>query len=111
MSGARASSGAEPHRAAVARGVDVVDGHRVTGANAQSGGAVVAVQRAEELDELSVDLERDDAVALGIEARRRPRFVADAALETERGRGLEAEEHVPERTDHEQLEPEAAGDG
>src|SRR6185503_6973403 len=61
-------------------------------------------QGAEELHDLSIQLHGDEAVALGIEVRRGLCPIADAALERESRRRLEAKEKVPQRSEHAEFE-------
>ena len=59
---------------------------------------------------MSIQLQRDESIALRIEARGRTRFVSDAALQRKRRSGLESKKEIPERPYQPKLEPEAASD-
>src|SRR5262249_19801101 len=98
----------QAYRAAVALRIDVVDPHSVAGANAYARLAIRGRKRSKYLHHLPIEFDRDESVPFGVEVRRRPRLVADAALERERRRRLELEEKVRKRRHHAQFEHEAA---
>jgi hypothetical protein len=85
--------------------------HEITGANAYATRALVRCERREELHELSVELEGDEAVAVGIEAGDGAGFVFDRGLEGRGFAGFEAEEESPERADEGGFEGDSGGDG
>src|SRR5215213_6500526 len=83
---------------AMARGVDAGHADEITGANPCAARAVVRGESGEQLHDLTVDVERDEPLAVGVESHHGTRVVLDRALERQGGRRLEAEEHAPERT-------------
>src|SRR5829696_775437 len=89
---------------AMARGVDAGYADEITGANACAARAVVRGECGEQLHDLTVDVERDEALAVDIEAHHGARVVLDSGLEGRGGGGLEAEEHPPERPDEQSFE-------
>src|SRR5215212_7062140 len=88
----------------MARGVDAGNADEITGANPCAARAVVRGECGEQLHDLAIDVERDEPLAVGVEAHHGASVVLDRALERQRGRRLEAEEHAPERTDEQSLE-------
>src|SRR5689334_23295133 len=90
--------------AAIARGVDARDANDVARADARAARAIVRSERRQELHDLSIDVQRDQPLAIRVESHHRSRVVLDRAFERRGGRGLEAEEHAPERTDEQPLE-------
>jgi hypothetical protein len=98
-------------RASTSRGVYLRDTHEITGANAYATRALVRRERREELNELSVELEGDEAVAVGIEAGDGAGLVFDRSLERRGFAGFEAEEESPEGADECCLEGDSCGDG
>ena len=70
-----------PHGAAITRRVDVVDTHGIASADSHAGFPILAVQRAKQLHELSVKLQRDESIPLRVEAGRRACLVADAGFQ------------------------------
>ena len=88
----------------MARGVDAGYADEITGANACAARAVVRGECGEQLHDLAVDVERDETLAVDIEAHHGARVVLDSGLEGRGGGGLEAEEHPPERPDEQSFE-------
>jgi hypothetical protein len=95
----------------MARGVDAGHADEITGANAHAARMIVRGKSGEQLHDLAVDVERDEALAVRIEAHHGAGVVLDRALERRRGGGLESEEHPPERTDEQPLEHRGSEDG
>jgi hypothetical protein len=93
-----------PHGAAMSCGVDARDANQIARAYARAARAVFCRECGEQLHDLSVDVERDEPLAIGVEAHHGARVVLDRGLERGSGRGLEAEEHAPERPDEQSLE-------
>src|SRR5215212_7880441 len=77
---------------AMARGVDAGNADEITGANACAARAVVRGECGEQLHDLTVDVERDESLAVRVEAHHGAGVVLDRALERRSGRGLEAEQ-------------------
>ena len=78
--------------------------------NADAARPLIRRERREKLDDLAVDVHRDEATAIGVEARDGPGIVLDDALQRQRWPGLEAEEKAPERAHGEQLECGGSGE-
>ena len=72
--------------------------------NADTAGPIIRGERGEQLNDLSIDVERDETAPTGVESCHGTRLVVDRALEGIRRPGLEAEEKAPERTDEQGLE-------
>jgi hypothetical protein len=85
--------------------------HEITGANAYATRALVRCERREELNELSVELEGDEAVAVRVEAGDGAGFVFDRGLEGRGFAGFEAEEKSPKGADEGGFEGDSGGDG
>ena len=85
-------------------GVDARDANKIARANARAARAVFSSERSQKLHDLAVDVERDEALAVGVEPHHGARVVLDRALERRGGRRLEAKEHAPERADEQSLE-------
>src|SRR4029079_5774284 len=90
--------------AAIARGVDARDANDVARANARAARAIVRSERRQELHDLSIDIQRDQPLAIRVESHHRPSVVLDRAFQRRGGGGLEAEEQAPERPDEQPLE-------
>src|SRR3954464_7714633 len=101
----------QPDGAAVARGVDAGDANDVARADARAARAIVRSEGRQELHDLSIDVQRDQPLAIRVEAHHRSSVVLDRALECRRGGGLEAEEHAPERANKQTLEGGRREDG
>ena len=99
------------HHAAIARRVHFFDPNRVAGPNADSRRTLVARERTENLYYFPTQLDRDQAVAIGVEARHRLRFGHDRRLEGLSRLRLEPEQRVEERTDHDTLEGNPSNNG
>src|SRR6478736_10097778 len=97
--------------AAIARGVDARDANDVTRADARAARAIVRSESRQELHDLSIDIQRDQPLAIRVESHHRSSVVLDRTLERQGGRRLEAEEHAPERTYKETLERGGGEDG
>src|SRR5215218_3151827 len=89
---------------AMARGVDAGNADEITGANPCAARAVVRGECGEQLHDLAVDVERDEPLAVGVEAHHGARVVLDRALERGGGSGFETEQHPPERPDEQPFE-------
>jgi hypothetical protein len=85
--------------------------HEITGVNAYATRTLVRCERGEELNELSVELEGDEAVAVRVEAGDGAGFVFDRGLEGRGFAGFEAEEESPEGADEKGFEGYSGGDG
>ncbi len=92
-------------------GVDFRDSHEITGANANAARALVRCERGEELNELSIELEGDEAVAVRVEAGDGAGFVLDGRFERVSGAGFEAKKEAPERADEGDFEGDSSDDG
>ena len=79
--------------AAIARGVDARDANDVTRADARAARAIVRSEGRQELHDLSIDIQRDQPLAIRVESHHRTSVILDRTLERRGGRGLEAEEH------------------
>src|SRR6478609_408557 len=90
--------------AAIARGVDARDANDVARADARAARAIVRSERRQELHDLSIDIQRDQPLAIRVESHHRSSVVLDRTLERQGGRRLEAEEQAPERPDEQPLE-------
>jgi len=97
-------------RASASLGVYFRDAHEITGANAYATRALVRCERCEELDELPVELEGDEAVAVRVEAGDGAGFVFDRGLEGGGFAGLEAKEESPEGADEGGFEDYSCGE-
>ena len=90
--------------ATISRGVNARDANNVARADAHAARAFVRGESRQELHDLSIDIQRDQPLAIRVEAHHRSSIVLDRTLQRQSGRGLEAEEHAPERTDEQPLE-------
>src|SRR5437764_6672417 len=97
--------------AAIARGVDARNANDVARADARAARAVVRSESRQELHDLSIDVQRDQPLAIRVESHHCSCVVLDRTLERRGGRGLEAEEHAPERANEQALERRGGGDG
>jgi hypothetical protein len=85
--------------------------HEITGANAYATRALVRCERREELHELSVELEGDEAIAIRVKAGDGAGFIFDRGLEGQGFAGFEAEEESPEGGDEKCFEGDSGGYG
>ena len=76
--------------------------------NAHTSLAIVGGQRGEQLDDLTVDVDGDKTVSIGVESRDGAGFIFNCAVERRRGLRLEPKEKAPERADEERLETNRA---
>src|SRR5678816_1569345 len=83
-----------PNGAAMSCGVDARDANQIARAYARAARAVLSSECGEELHDLPVDVERDEALPVGVEPHHGACVVLDRALERGCGRRLEAEEHA-----------------
>jgi hypothetical protein len=97
--------------AATARRIDFGDAHEIAGADANATRTIVGGERREQLNDLSIDIDRNEAAAICVEAGDGTRIVFDGAFERDGRSRLEAEEEAPDRPDEERLERGGANDG
>jgi hypothetical protein len=98
-------------RASTSRGVYLRDAHEITGANPYATRALFRCERREELNELSVELEGDEAVAVRVEAGDGAGFIFYRRFESGGFAGFEAEEESPEGADEGSFEGYSGDDG
>src|ERR1700730_12865571 len=67
--------------ARAAGGIDLRDAYQITGANVHAARAAVGLERGEELYDLSVDVDGDEATSIRVKAGHGPRLVLDHAVE------------------------------
>src|SRR4030095_9546372 len=94
-------------RATIASIVDRLDAGPLTGSHLPRCRAFRRVQRRQQLDDLPVELHRDETVAVRVEARDGASLIAHDALERLRGCRREAEQESPQRGDQPPLEEQA----
>jgi hypothetical protein len=87
--------------------VDRLDPEPVASSHSSRYAAFVAVQGRKELDDLPVELHRDEAVAVRVEIHDGASLIVYDALERLRGFGREAEQESPQRGDQPPLEEQA----
>src|SRR6185437_5983783 len=91
--------------------IHILDAYALAGADAGAGELSIArVQRGEDLDDLTIDLERYDALAVGVETGHCGCFVGDRTFERLRRFRGEAHRKVPERRNEDALEQQTPGD-
>src|SRR5436309_69460 len=87
------------HRTAVAATVHVLNSKQITRTNPHAGDAVFGTQRCQHLHDLAIDLHGHETVAVRIKTGGGPHLVLKTALQRECGRGREAHQEIPHRTD------------
>jgi hypothetical protein len=91
--------------------IDIVNAHTSSDDHTPTEGVAVGMQRAEHLQQLPIDFNRDEPLAVTIEGADDGRLASDRTFERQRGRGLELEAEVPERRDDQPLKEDATANG
>src|SRR5258708_11750386 len=92
------------HRAAIPCRIDGRDPDAITGAHRGAERAIVLLERGEQLYDLSVEIDGDEALTVLVERGNRCALVIDAALEHQRRLRDEAKGEVPDRRRESPLE-------
>jgi hypothetical protein len=88
--------------------VHVCDANEITTANPNATRTIVRGKVGEQLNELAVDVDGNEAISVRIETRHGASFVFYCALERLRGTRFKAEKEAPERSHDERLERDGA---
>src|SRR5690348_5650148 len=96
------------YRARLTSRVYIVDAKSLPSANARAEQAVLWLKRGQDLHHLSVQLQRNDALAVLVERAHGDRFVGDGRLERLRRTGSETHREVPDRGHNDSLEHDRA---